>query len=145
MLVQEILKHKGTKVVTTDAGQTIAATASLLTREKIGAVVVADARGQVAGIMSERDIVRGVAERGEKALSAKVGDLMTSDVLSCKPDDSLNDLMAMMTSRRVRHLPVMEAGELKGIVSIGDVVKHRLEEVQMEVDVLQDYVRGGGS
>ncbi len=68
-----------------------------------------------------------------------------SDVLSCKPDDSLNDLMAMMTSRRVRHLPVMEAGELKGIVSIGDVVKHRLEEVQMEVDVLQDYVRGGGS
>lgn len=145
MLVQEILKHKGTKVVTTDAGQTIAATASLLTREKIGAVVVADARGQVAGIISERDIVRGVAERGEKALSAKVGDLMTSDVLSCKPDDSLNDLMAMMTSRRVRHLPVMEAGELKGIVSIGDVVKHRLEEVQMEVDVLQDYVRGGGS
>ncbi len=145
MHVFEILKSKGNRVVTTDAGQTIAATAALLTSERIGAVVAVDARGRVAGIISERDIIQGLAELGEKALAAKVGDLMTRDVLTCKPQDSLTDLMAVMTARRVRHLPVVEGGELKGIISIGDVVKHRLEEVQMEVDVLQDYVRGGGS
>ena len=142
MHVAEILKVKGTEVVTTRAEETVAATARLLTSKSIGAVVVTDPRGGVVGIISERDIVRGVAHHGDKALEMKVGDLMTSDVLSCKPGDNLNEIMSTMTMHRVRHLPVMEAGRLKGIISIRDVVKTRLEEAQMEVDALRDYVLG---
>ena len=144
MHVAEILKTKGTHVVTTGSEGTIAATARLLTSEKIGAVVVTESPDKVIGILSERDIIRGIAEFGAKALGMKVGDLMTSDVVTCKLEDNLNAVMAVMTTRRIRHLPVMEEGELRGIISIGDVVKYRLEEAQMEVNALRDYVLGAG-
>lgn len=140
MIVAELLKAKGTQVVTTGPEKTIATTARLLTSKKIGAVVVKDARGRIIGIISERDIVRGVAKDGEKALEMKVADLMTSDLVSCKQEDDLMEVMALMTNRRVRHLPVVEDDKLKGILSIRDVIKIRLEESQTEVDVLRDYV-----
>ncbi len=144
MHVTEILKSKGSGVTTTRAEETLAATARLLTDKRIGAVVVTDVRGKVVGMISERDIVRGVAKHGGAALDMSVGDFMTTSVISCKPEDNLNDIMALMTMRRVRHLPVIVDDELKGIISIGDVVKNRLDEVQLEVNVLRDYVRGLG-
>ena len=92
------------------------------------------------GVVSERDIIRGIALNGASALDMEVRDLMTSEVVTCKPTDTISEVMRVMTTRRFRHLPVMEDGALKGMISIGDVVKYRLEETEMEARVLRDYV-----
>jgi CBS domain-containing protein len=139
--VQNILKDKGTDVVTTGPDRTIVETARLLHTHKIGAVLVVDGK-RVIGILSERDIARSVAMYGERALSMKVRELMTADVLVCSPHDTVSDIMALMTARRIRHVPVMEDGELRGIISIGDVVKIRMGEVEMEAESLREYVMG---
>ena len=141
MHVTEILKNKGTAVFTTAPGESLDATARLLSRKRIGAVLVLDG-DEVVGIVSERDIVGALAEHGAAALEMKIETIMTREVVSCAPEDSINDLMALMTNRRIRHLPVLSGGKLKGVVSIGDVVKFRLDEAQTEVDALRDYVRG---
>jgi CBS domain-containing protein len=143
MHVSDILRDKGTNVVTTDADETVAATARLLNLKRIGAVVVCDAPGKVIGVISERDIIRSIAVDGKRALDMRVRDLMTSDVISCKPTDTIAEVMKVMTLNRFRHLPVMEGDALKGIVSIGDVVKIRLEETEMEARSLRDYVLAG--
>ena len=140
MYVSEILKTKGTDVTTTAPAETVAATARLLNVKRIGALLVRDAKDNVIGVISERDIIRGIAVHGERALDMQVRELMTSEVISCKPGDTISEVMKTMTVRRFRHLPVIDGGELKGFISIGDVVKYRLEETEMEARVLRDYV-----
>ena len=140
MHVADILKVKGTDVVTIVPDETVAATARLLNAKRIGAILVCDANGKVVGVISERDIIRGIAVNGERALEMQVRDLMTREVIACKPTDTIAEVMKMMTMRRFRHMPVIEDGELKGIISIGDVVKNRIEETEMETRVLRDYV-----
>lgn len=140
MHVSDILKNKGSDVVTTGPDETVAATALLLNAKRIGAVVVCDVTGAVAGIISERDIIHAIAVNGERALAMAVREVMTREVTSCTTDDTIAAIMKTMTERRFRHLPVIEDGALRGMVSIGDVVKHRLEETEMEARVLRDYV-----
>jgi CBS domain-containing protein len=142
MHVAVILKRKGTDVVTTTPERTIADTVGLLDQHKIGAVIVLDTGGTVAGVLSERDIVHGIARHGGGALSMSVSELMTRDVVVCAPEDTVQDIMALMTLRRIRHVPVMSDGRLSGIISIGDVVKHRLGEIELEAESLRAYVQG---
>jgi len=139
MRVQEILKTKGSDVVTVLPADTIRFVAKVLATRRIGAAVVVEGQ-QVVGVLSERDIVRGIAEHGEEALTLKARDLMSKDVIVCGVDDTIRELMATMTNKRIRHLPVMKGADLIGIVSIGDVVKNRVEETETEANVLRDYV-----
>lgn len=141
MSVTEILKAKGRRVETTHPEITVAEAARLMTDKHIGALLVCDIKGKVVGIFSERDIVHGIAEHGPAALELPVGELMTHNVISCTPEDDVRHVMAVMTNWRVRHLPVMVGEDVRGILSIGDVVKHRLDETQLEVNVLRDYAR----
>jgi len=144
MHVAAVIKRKGTNIVTIAPDHTIAEGAGLLTANRIGAVLVVDSRGDIAGIISERDIVHGLAKHGAKALDMKVETLMTRDVLRCNPQDTIANIMSIMTQRRIRHLPVVENGKLVGIISIGDVVKQRLDETELEVETLRGYVTGHG-
>jgi CBS domain-containing protein len=143
MIVKMILKAKarGPGVVTISPDALVAEASKLLARHKIGALIAVEDDGAIAGILSERDIVRGVAQQEDMCLKARVRDLMTASVFTCHQDDALESLAQTMTSRRIRHLPVVDdAGKLVGIVTIGDVVKSRLEEAAMEVDNLRHYV-----
>ena len=140
MLVSQILKDKGDLVFTASPNDTVAKAAGLLYERKVGAMVVVDADGSVVGILSERDIVGGVYSHGPAVGELGVADLMTRDVVICTPDDTIETIMNGMTQRRVRHLPVMDEAQLVGIVSIGDIVKHRLELSEMEVSSLRQYV-----
>ncbi len=143
MLVKTIVKAKarGAGVVTVSPEVTVCEAARALATNRIGAVIAVEEGGAIAGILSERDIVRGVALQGEGCLKSKVRDLMTAAVLTCREDDTLESLMQTMTSKRIRHLPVVDAEDkLTGIVTIGDVVKSRLDEADMEVDNLRHYV-----
>lgn len=143
MIVKTILKAKarGQGVVTITPDNTVREAAQVLGTHRIGALVVVTPSGGLAGILSERDIVRGVGQHGESCLDLKVSDLMTPEVRTCREDDSLESLMQTMTSRRIRHLPVVDAaGAVVGIVTIGDVVKSRLEEASMEAQSLREYV-----
>jgi CBS domain-containing protein len=141
MLVGQILATKGSKVVTTRPDATIADVAALLRREKIGAVVVMEG-GALSGIISERDLARGLADHGAELLEMKVAQLMTREVVTCAPEDHLDHLMQSMTTGRFRHLPVLRDGEMIGIISIGDVVKHRVDELEAETHQLHDYIAG---
>ncbi len=140
MHVKAILESKGRDVVTARPDETVADAAERLTRHRIGAVPVLDEGGGLAGILSERDIVAGLARHGEAVTAMTVGELMSRPVRSCRPEDTIDAVMQVMTNRRVRHLPVVEDGRIVGIVSIGDVVKLRLELTEMEVNSLRQYV-----
>ena len=140
MNVETILRSKGSAVATVTPRTTIRDAAALLRRERIGALVVSGDHARVDGILSERDIVHGLADRGAALLDATVDELMTRRVFTCTPLDSVGDLMAMMTERRIRHIPVLRDGMLAGIISIGDVVKHRIDQLQFERDQLDSYV-----
>lgn len=143
MLVKTILKAKarGAGVVTVSPDMSVAEAARTLATNRIGALVATEADGVIAGILSERDIVRGVALQGEGCLRAPVRELMTASVLTCREEDRVESLMQIMTSKRIRHLPVVDGeNRLVGIVTIGDVVKSRLDEADMEVDNLRHYV-----
>ena len=145
MKVETILAAKGERVETIRPDREIKLAAARLRDARIGALVVSTDGTEVKGILSERDIVRGIADRGAAALELTVRNLMTPTVITCTPEDSVTHLMKLMTSRRIRHLPVISAeGELCGIVSIGDVVKNRLEELELEATVLRDaYIARG--
>lgn len=144
MIVRTILKAKtSNEVATTVAEQTVADAAKLLHQRRIGALLVLDGTENIVGIISERDIVRGLALHGSKADALKVQDLMTSAVLVCSPEDPLEKLMGIMTNNRIRHLPVVDHGKLVGIITIGDVVKARLDDAAMQVDSLREYVMTG--
>ena len=140
MKVSTLLDRKGRTVHTTKIGALAADAASMLVEHRIGALLVVDDEGQAVGILSERDIVTGIAEKGADLAGATVGSLMTTDIVRCAPDDSVVQLMAKMTERRVRHLPVYNGNELAGIVSIGDAVKNRIEEIEAEAKALREYL-----
>ena len=138
MKVGEILKSKGTKVVTMRPGSAIGTVVHRMRLERIGAVIISPDDKSIVGVLSERDILRALAEHGTALLELKAEDLMTREVVTCSREDSLQSVMVKMTQRRIRHLPVVEQGQLVGIVSIGDAVKGRLEEVELEANVLRD-------
>jgi CBS domain-containing protein len=141
--VLDVVKHKGDKVVTVVPDQTIASVADVLTQNRIGATPVTDQNGRLIGIISERDIIHGLAKYGDAVRQLPVDRLMTRDVVTCSLEDSIVGLMEVMTNRRIRHLPVVENGRLRGIISIGDVVKQRLAEAQFELDELRRYISSG--
>ncbi len=143
MQVAAILRAKGSTLVRVESRASVADALKILKRERIGAVVVADDDVSVDGILSERDIVHGLAERGADALALPATALMTRDVITCSEDRSLEDLMRDMTEHRIRHLPVVRDGRLIGIVSIGDVVKYRLDELESERDAMREYITTG--
>lgn len=143
MRVHGVLRTKGTDVITTDPSATLLEAATLLHEHRIGALLVTNDDGMVAGILSERDIVHAIARLGVRALEGRVADAMSVEVVSCTSEDSLESLMETMTQRRIRHLPVLDDGALMGIVSIGDVVKRRLAEISDESKALQDYITSG--
>ena len=138
MKVSDILGSKGNAVTTIRPEAKISTVVRRLKLEGIGAMVVSEDSVQVVGIISERDIVRGLVEDGSDLLEKRVLDLMTSPVKTCTLDAKIKEIMAVMTRSRIRHLPVVEDSRLVGIISIGDVVKNRLEEVELEADVLRD-------
>jgi CBS domain-containing protein len=140
MHVAAILKEKGRAVETVTGNVTLGEVVRRLAARGIGAVVVCGPRGEVAGIVSERDIVRMLATHGSGALDRSAGEAMTSDVETCCEADTIDELMSRMTKGRFRHLPVLEGGALVGIVSIGDVVKHRVAEVELEASAMRDYI-----
>ncbi|SEQ46687.1 CBS domain-containing protein [Microlunatus flavus] len=141
MQIREVLAHKGSDVVHAPPGATVAELVALLRAHDLGALVVSSDGRQVAGIVSERDVVRHLDE--PDLLDRPVSAIMTSLVCSCTPTDSVESVMALMTERRVRHVPVLSpTGTLAGIVSIGDVVKSQLAELAFERDQLQTYVSG---
>ena len=139
MIVEHILAAKGHDVVTVEPERTLLETARLLDEKQIGAVVVSDADHPVLGIDSERDIARAVAQRGTAALDEPVSQHMTAKLFTCTRSCTVSDLMELMTDRKVRHVPIVEHGRLSGIISIGDVVKHRLAELEAEERLMHDY------
>ena len=143
MNVETILRNKGNRVTTIRPEATIADAVESLRRHGIGALVVSENGDGVDGILSERDIVSGLAEDGASLLSRPVGEVMTRTVLTCEPQDTVAELMAEMTNRRIRHFPVVTDGKLCGIISIGDVVKSRLDEVEFEASSLRSFIAGG--
>jgi CBS domain-containing protein len=143
MNVATVIQHKGGNVVTARPDSSIAEICNLLRSARIGAVVISPDRVRVEGIVSERDIVRALAEHGVAALSKTAADLMTHDVITCAPDEDVAGLMTVMTTGRFRHVPVCDEGALVGIVSIGDVVRVRVDEIEHEAEALRTYVTQG--
>lgn len=139
MIVADILKGKGSQVLTIRSDASIAHAAQSLKDNRIGALVVSNGKDSLDGIISERDIAYALAGHGGDLHRMSVEDLMTKGVTTCTPSDSVVEVMKIMTRRRFRHLPVMDDGKLVGVISIGDAMKHRLDEVRMEADVLRDY------
>jgi len=145
MSVKNILKDHGGHLITCRPEDTIDTVATILASKKIGALPVRDADRNLVGIISERDIVRGMAEKGSACVNLKVSDLMTADVATCLPEDSIKDVMEIMARRHIRHLPVMEDGNLLDMLSQRDVMEYRLEATELEANVLRDRVRVMGS
>jgi len=140
MLVSQILKDKGDMVFTASPADSVAAVAALLQARKVGAMVVLGDDGKVAGIVSERDVVRVVAEVGAEGLARPVAECMTRSVVFAEPQETVDALLSRMTDRRVRHLPVCRDGRLVGIVSIGDLVKSKIAETVAEAETLKAYI-----
>ena len=144
MNIADILRHKGSAVVTIEPDATVADLLARLAEHNIGAVVVTGADGPpVLGIVSERDVVRKLHDMGADLLRRPVSEIMTTLVATCTPDDSVDSLSVLMTNNRVRHVPVVVDGRLAGIVSIGDVVKTRMEQLEHEHEQLQAYITQG--
>lgn len=140
MQVSEIIKDKGSKVISVAPTEPLERVSRVLRDARIGAAIVMDEDGRMAGILSERDIVHGVAGRGAEVLAEPVSKFMTRDVQTCAPDASVDQLMGQMINGQVRHLPVVDAGALVGVISVGDVVKHGLAEILAVRDTLQRYI-----
>lgn len=143
MQISNILQSKGTLVVSISGALSILDATRELTRYGIGAIIVSDSPEGIDGILSERDIARAIAAHGAAALELRVAEVMTTDVTTCSPSDTTDALAEVMTARRIRHLPVMDGGRIVGVVSIGDIVKHRLDELQVETRTLHEYLYSG--
>jgi len=141
MNVKTILTVKGSDIVGIEPNADLAAAAQLLSKHRIGAVVIRGAGGRIAGILSERDIVRALSEHGAGAFTLPVSQVMTRSVATCAEDDSIASIMERMTEGKFRHMPVLAKGELIGLVSIGDVVKQRVGEIEQESEAMRDYIR----
>ncbi len=142
MRIADVLRHKGDAVVTVPPEVSVARLLEMLDEHGVGALVVSSDGRRLEGIVSERDVVRALHRRGAELLEAPVSQIMTAVVHTCRRQDAVDDLMVTMTEQRVRHIPVVEDGDLVGIVSIGDVVKHRIGELQTERDQLTAYISG---
>jgi len=143
MDIESILKRKGREVRTIGPASTVAETLHRMRHERIGALVVCEDKTSIAGIVSERGIMDALAEHSVEVLGARVGSVMTRKVFTCSRHDRVGAVMALMTNRRIRHVPVVEnEGQLCGLVSIGDVVKHQLDEIQREADAMREYIGG---
>ncbi len=142
MSVSHILKSKGRAVITALSRDSLGSIAQTLAAKRIGAIVILNESGKIEGIVSERDVVRCLAAEGAKALDVPVSKIMTKGVKTCSDDDSETELMAMMTENRIRHLPVVDKGKLTGMISIGDVVKFRIEAIEREAADMKAYIAG---
>lgn len=140
MKVEHILRSKGADVFAVRQDDSIAAAVSVLNEKNIGAVIVKGDDGKIVGILSERDVVRRLGKAGAEVMDMRVRDCMTGNPFTCAPDDSVDELMAKMTDKRIRHLPVTAGGRIVGVVSIGDVVKRKIEEIEREAAVLKEYI-----
>lgn len=140
MYVADILKTKGHEVVTAAARDPVTQALAAMCEHRIGAVLVLNDGNEIAGILSERDLVRAMHRFGRDVFDKTVGELMTAPVVTCSPRDPVAAIMGMMTAQRFRHVPVVEQGRLLGLISIGDVVKSHIEEAQAEVDALRRYI-----
>jgi len=141
MNVTTVLSTKGSEVITINPTATLEQAIAVLTQHRIGALVVLGAEDRIIGILSERDIVRALAEHGAGALAQPLAQSMTRTVVTCAQSDTISEIMDRMTRGRFRHIPVVEQDRLVGIVSIGDVVKQRLTEMQQESEALRDYIQ----
>ena len=144
MSVAHILSVKGRTIVSAKPGDTVEKIVQLLAEKRIGAVLITDQKGEIAGIVSERDVVRHMANHGATILAKPVETIMTRKVLTCSVDDSEQELMALMTTHRVRHLPVVKENKLVGMISIGDVVKYRIEAIEREAEDMKTYIATAG-
>jgi len=140
MSIARITARQDFEIVTCTKGKTVAEAVELLTERRIGAMPVVDDDGKVVGIFSERDVIRCLRVNGAEALSLTMADVMTSPAVTVSPDTSENQALALMTRRRIRHLPVVENGKMVGFVSIGDLVKARIDEIETEAQALRDYI-----
>jgi CBS domain-containing protein len=143
MLVAQIIREKGDLVFTIAPDSTVADAAALLHERRVGALVVVEAADRVTGILSERDLVRMLAEAGAAGMSQPVSAWMTREVIFAEPDETVNSLLGRMTDRRVRHLPVLKDGRLCGLISIGDLVKFKIAETEAEAEGLKSYIAAG--
>jgi CBS domain-containing protein len=141
MNVKTILAAKGGEIVSIEPSADLAAAAKLLSIHRIGAVLIRGAGGRLSGILSERDIVRALSEHGAAALTLPVAQIMTRNVMTCTEDDTCASIMEQMTAGKFRHLPVVTDGQLVGLISIGDVVKERVEEIERESEAMREYIR----
>ena len=141
MIVKAILAAKGGDIVCIEPAADLAAAVKLLAERRIGALVIRGPGGRLAGILSERDIVRALSEHGPGALLRTVGEVMTRNVATCNEDDNCATIMERMTDGKFRHLPVVQKGRLVGLISIGDVVKQRVDEIERESEAMRDYIR----
>jgi CBS domain-containing protein len=139
--ISQLLRHKSPEVATIDGGDSVRSALAMLAEKGIGALVVSSDGRRIEGIVSERDVARGLHERGAGLLAEPVSSVMTAQVRTCTPDEGVHDLARTMTDHRVRHVPVVDGGVLVGIVSIGDVVKARLDELEEERKQLVDYIQ----
>lgn len=143
MRIADLLRRKGSTVATVTPQTSVSELLARLAEHNVGALVVVDGAGVVTGIVSERDVVRRLHQHGPDLLRRRVGDIMTTIVATCGPQDSVDELSALMTQRRIRHVPVLVDGTLAGIVSIGDVVKSRMDELEQNQEQLEAYIAGG--
>ena len=142
MRIQDVLRHKGSAVATVPPETSVLELLAALSQHGVGALVVSADGRQLAGIVSERDIVRRLHDSGADLLTRPVSSIMTESVHTCAPEDLIDDLMRAMTERRIRHIPVVVDGTLRGIVSIGDIVKFRIDELETERRQLENYING---
>jgi CBS domain-containing protein len=142
MKVNEILADKGTRVVTTHRDNLLVDVMSLFIANRIGSLVVVDKHNRILGIVAPNDVLKAVHKDADNISAMTVSEVMTEDVIVARPDDDVDQLMAIMTENRIRHLPVMEGGRLTGLVSIGDVVKAQLTVQDVEIHYLKDYIEG---
>lgn len=140
MKVEHILQSKGVDVFVVKPDDSITDAISILSEKNIGAVIVKDAAEKVVGILSERDVVRRIGEYGKDALSMRVDDCMTPKPYTCPPETTLDEVMGLMTQKRIRHLPVRDGDRLAGVISIGDVVKRKIEQAEQEAAALKEYI-----
>jgi len=141
MLISDVLRSKGDNVVKIRATDSIRLAVRMLAEHRIGSLVVEDQMAKLVGIFSERDFINAIARDGAAVLGLNVQELMTKRIISCRSTDRVDTVLAIMTNVRIRHLPVIDDGELKGLVSIGDLVKYRLDEKELEASVLLDISR----
>lgn len=142
MTVAHILQSKGSDVISVLPSAAILEVADVLAANKIGAVLVIGPGDKVAGIISERDIVRALAQKGNELAGSKASEYMTRELITCAPDATIDQIMSLMTQGRVRHLPVLDKGKLCGMISIGDIVKRRIAEVEFEAEEMKRYIAG---